>query len=39
MRCAVLLLAAAALVAADLPLAGTWKLNRAKSKFSVGQLP
>lgn len=39
MRLAAVFLAASALFAADLPLAGTWKLNRAKSKFSVGQLP
>lgn len=39
MRIATLFLAASVLFAADLPLAGTWKLNRGKSKFSVGQLP
>lgn len=39
MRLAPLLLLAATLCAADLPLAGVWKLNRAKSRFSIGQLP
>lgn len=33
------LLVACATSAADLTLAGSWKLNRAKSRFSIGQVP